>query len=206
MKTLILIRHAETVDEMRGRCYGSLDVSLSKQGIADAHALASSLEEPYEAVYSSPRARALETAAALAARIGQGVQVDERLREIDFGAFEGRTYDEIERSEPELFRAWMETPTHIRFPGGESYADVRKRALAAFDEMRANHESVAIVAHGGVIRAGLAAWLAMPDAAIFRLGQRYCGVSIVDWIGETPIVRLLNGRIGAGAVAPLMTD
>jgi len=121
------------------------------------------------------------------------LHVDDRLREIDFGSFEGRSYEEIERTEPELFRAWMETPTEVRFPGGESYADVRERAVAAYDEIRARHECAVVVSHGGVIRAGLAAWLGMPDEAIFRLGQRYCGLSIVDWVDETPVVRLVNG-------------
>jgi alpha-ribazole phosphatase/probable phosphoglycerate mutase len=189
VSTLVLVRHAEPVDDMRGRCYGSLDVELSEQGHAQARELAERLTERYDAVYSSPRVRALETAQPLAAE----VHVDDRLREIDFGEFEGRTYEEIARTEPELFRAWMETPTQVRFPGGESYADVRRRALAAYDEIRAAHDCAVVVAHGGVIRAGLAAWLGMPDESIFRLGQRYCGVSIVDWVGETPVVRLVNG-------------
>jgi broad specificity phosphatase PhoE len=181
------------VDDMRGRCYGSLDVRLSEHGLAQAEDLVGRLTELYDVVCSSPRLRAVETAEPLAAARGVPVQVDERLREIDFGAFEGRTYDEIERTEPDLFRTWMERPTEVRFPGGESYCDVRERALAAYAEIRASHECAVVVAHGGVIRAGLAAWLGMPDDTIFRLAQRYCGVSIVDWVDETPIVRLLNG-------------
>jgi hypothetical protein len=47
------------------------------------------------------------------------------------------------------------------------------------------------------VRAGLAEWLAMPGAAIFRLDQRYCGITIVEWLGGTPIVRLMNGGTGA---------
>jgi hypothetical protein len=49
------------------------------------------------------------------------------------------------------------------------------------------------------VRAGLAEWLSMPDAAIFRLDQRYCGVTIVEWLGDTPVVRLMNG--GPGTVS-----
>jgi broad specificity phosphatase PhoE len=50
-----------------------------------------------------------------------------------------------------------------------------------------------VVTHGGVVRAGLAEWLSMPGAAIFRLDQHYCGITIVEWLGDTPIVRLMNG-------------
>jgi broad specificity phosphatase PhoE len=48
------------------------------------------------------------------------------------------------------------------------------------------------VTHGGVIRAGLAEWLELPDRAIFRLDQRYCGVTVVEWLGDEPLVRVLN--------------
>jgi broad specificity phosphatase PhoE len=86
----------------------------------------------------------------------------------------------------------METPTRVRFPGGESYSDLRLRALRALDRIRALHESSLVVTHGGIIRAALAEWLGMPDEAIFRLDMSYCGTTIVDWVEETPIVRLMN--------------
>ena len=188
MSRLTLVRHAEPA--VVGVCYGALDVELSTRGREQAAALAERLlGEHFDAVVSSPRLRALETATAL----GLPVATDERLRELDFGAFEGRTYEEIEQSEPELFRAWMETPTQVRFPGGESYADLRERAVTALDELRAEHESTLVVTHGGVIRAGLATWLELPDHAIFRLDQRYCGVTTVDWLSGEPVVRILNG-------------
>jgi alpha-ribazole phosphatase len=182
---LVLVRHAEPA--VVGVCYGSLDVALSDRGREQAAALAERLrDERFDAVVASPRRRAVETAAAL----GVPVRTDDRLREIDFGEFEGRTFAELERAEPELFRTWMETPTKIRFPGGESYADLRARATAALEELRG---SVLVVTHGGVIRAGLASWLELPDHAVFRLDQRYCGVTIVEWLGDEPIVRILNG-------------
>jgi alpha-ribazole phosphatase len=187
---LILVRHAEPAIELRGRCYGTLDVELSERGREQAAALAARLAaEPVDAVVSSPRARALETAAALAPE----VDVDERLREIDFGDFEGRAYDEIERSEPELFRRWMVTPTTVRFPNGESYADLRSRAVPALEAVRNRHACAVVVTHGGVIRAGLQAWLELTDEAIFRLDQSHCGVTIVEWLGGVPVVRLVNG-------------
>jgi alpha-ribazole phosphatase len=187
---LLLLRHAEPADDARGRCYGTLDVGLSERGRRRAQELAGRLEAP-AAVYSSPRVRALETA-----ELAFGVRpiADERLRELDFGEFEGRTYDEIERSQPELYRRWMETPTQVEFPRGESYALLRHRVLDSLAEILARHpaETVAIVAHGGVVRAILAEALAMPDEAIFRLDQPYCAVSVVDWLDGTPVVRSLN--------------
>jgi alpha-ribazole phosphatase len=191
---LILIRHAEPQEDARGRCYGSLDIGLSTAGREHARRLGSRLAQlEYEAVYSSPRLRARETADAIASVRGLAPVVDEGLRELDFGELEGRTYDEIASSEPALYRAWMTTPTLVRFPGGESFADLKARSLAALERIRRLHESAIVVTHGGVLRAGVAAWLSMPDEAIFRLDQRYCGVTIVDWLDGEPLVRLLNG-------------
>jgi probable phosphoglycerate mutase len=87
----------------------------------------------------------------------------------------------------------MTAPTTVRFPGGESYADLQTRTAAALDEIRRRHEHTLVVTHGGVVRAALATWLELPAHAIFRLGQDYCGVSVVEWSADIPVVRLLNG-------------
>ena len=88
----------------------------------------------------------------------------------------------------------MKGPTSVHFPGGESFAELKVRALGALDRLRAAHESAVVVTHGGVLRAGLAAWLGMPDEPIFRLDQRYGGVTIVDWLDGVPLVRLMDGE------------
>jgi len=194
MSRLVLVRHAEPAEDAHGLCYGSLDVGLSDEGRRHAAELANVLAgAQYDAVYTSPRLRARETAVPVASPRALTPIVVDDLREIDFGDFEGRRYEEIEQAEPELYHAWMETPTRVRFPGGESYADLRVRALRALDAIRAAHTCAIVVTHGGVARAGLAAWLGMPDEAIFRLGQSYCGITIVDWLDGAPLVRLLNG-------------
>ena len=193
MTRLILVRHAEPTDDARGRCYGRLDVGLSATGREHASRLPAAVAHlEVDAVYTSPRVRARETAEPLATARGLPAETDDDLRELDFGELEGRRYEEIEASDPELFRAWMETPTRVRFPGGESYADLRLRALRALDRIRSLHDSALVVTHGGIVRAALAEWLGMPDEAIFRLDQSYCGMTIVDWLDGVPIVRLLN--------------
>ena len=71
-------------------------------------------------------------------------------------------------------------------------ADLKLRALGALERIRARHDAALVVTHGGVVRAAVAGWLAIPDEAIFRLDQSYCGTTIVDWLDGTPILRLLN--------------
>ena len=153
-----------------------------------AHELASRLDG-YDAVWTSPRLRARQTAVALT----PSPRVDDDLRELDFGELEGRTFDEIAASEPGLYRAWMETPTGVRFPGGESYADLKARAVRSLERIWDEQDVAVVVTHGGVIRAGLASWLGMPDEAIFRIDVRYGGVTVVERVAGTPIVRMVNG-------------
>ncbi|NUR78691.1 MAG: histidine phosphatase family protein [Thermoleophilia bacterium] len=194
---LLLIRHAQPDEQARGRCYGRLDVGLSARGQRRAQLIARTLERiPLAAVYSSPSARALETATPLAAAHRLGPHVDDALREIDFGELEGRSYDEIRAARPDLYRSWMQTPTRVRFPGGESYLQLRARAVEAMDAIRTRHQGslAAIVSHGGVLRAMLADCLRMPGEAVFRLDQSYGALSIIDWLDDTPLVRLVNAQ------------
>src|SRR6266571_380789 len=127
---LILVRHGEPEEQVHGRCYGSLDISLSDRGRDAVHAKIKSLGNlPPAALYTSPLRRAAESAAIASARFGLKTNVAQELREINFGAFEGLTYPEIEERYPEDYRLWMECPTEVRFPGGECFADMKVRAL-----------------------------------------------------------------------------
>jgi alpha-ribazole phosphatase/probable phosphoglycerate mutase len=187
MTRVLLIRHGEPEDDAHGRCYGRLDVRLSSDGRTHARHLS---DIACDVVYTSPRRRARETAELLGA-----ARVDERLRELDFGELEGRTYDEIANERPELYRRWMNEPTRVRFPGGESFDDLRARACSALAEIRAAHDgaTIAVVTHGGVIRSALADALGLPAERIFAFDVGYCSVSVIDWVGEHAVVRLVNG-------------
>jgi len=186
---MMLLRHGEPEAAARGRCYGELDVALSPEGRAQAERRKL---PPLEAVYSSPRRRAVETAELAAP--GQRIAIEPALREIDFGRFEGLTYDQVAEKFPALYRQWMERPTEVTFPDGESWAGVRSRVRQFAARVREQHSgTILVVAHGGPLRALLAEALGLPDAHIFRLDQSYAGLSIIDWIEGVPLVRQVNG-------------
>jgi broad specificity phosphatase PhoE len=173
--TLVLCRHAEAGNA------------------AQAHVLAASLAAlAPAAVYTSPLARAVETAVAIAALHGlTPVKVD-GLREIDFGEADGLAFDELPHA---LQRELLDEPASVKFPGGESYVELQERVCSALARIVADHpdRTVVVVSHVGSIRAALAAWLSIPGEASFRIDQRHAAVNVVDWHEGVPLVRLVNG-------------
>ncbi|HWZ43334.1 MAG TPA: histidine phosphatase family protein [Candidatus Saccharimonadales bacterium] len=193
---LVLLRHGEPFLAVPDICYGKLDVELSSHGIRQVQDKLPFLKlvSP-EMIFTSPRKRTVETARIVGAALGLTPQPVEELAEIDFGAFEGRTYDEIQRLYPGEYKMWMEQPAAITFPGGEGHAALKKRVLSFTGTLPAKPpaRTVAIVAHGGVNRVILADALGMTDEMAFRIDQPLAAVSVIDYFGETPVVRLING-------------
>jgi broad specificity phosphatase PhoE len=166
----------------------------AKAGNADeANELGAALASvPFKAVYTSPLERALATSRAVAVQHGLDPVEVVDLREIDFGDIEGLEFDQLSA---ELQAGLLGEPLTVRFPGGETYGELRERVCRALVEIVERHagETVAIVTHAGSIRAALGAWLGIDGEAIFRIDQRTASVNIVDWLDGVPIVRLVNG-------------
>lgn len=158
---VLLIRHGETGDEYRGRYVGRLDPPLSTIGLEHAAALRrhSGLAPAGAACFASPSLRARQTAAAAGFQAG----IDEDLREIDFGQWEGLRFAEIAAADPEGVERWAKLDTGFRFPGGESLAEFETRVRRLAERLAAGPpRKVVVVTHGGVIRALVCHWLGLP--------------------------------------------
>ena len=196
---LVLVRHAEPEADARGRCYGKLDVDLSEAGRSAARTLGRvGRAWRWDALRVSPRRRTRETARAL--DFDAPMTLDDDLVELDFGDLEGKSYAQVEAEYPEIYAQWMCEPTRVRFPGGESHADMRARTrrFLARESTRGAPGSPCrslVVTHGGVIRTVLAELLEMPPEALFRLHISHLGISVVDFHAGTPVVRLVNGTV-----------
>ncbi|HTU68734.1 MAG TPA: histidine phosphatase family protein [Candidatus Baltobacteraceae bacterium] len=156
---LILVRHGQTEWNASHRFQGHTDVPLSARGRGQASALADALRNmPFTHVYASDLVRALETARAIAAPHGLRVATDARLREFDFGAWEGLTWAQIVAREPELGER---APTQARLyapTGGERFDQVVERVRFFFDEMLPGvgpRAYVLIVMHAGTLHAAI---------------------------------------------------
>lgn len=158
MSRLFLVRHAAV--DSGGRYWGATDVPLSKHGRAQLPALACAFAKVrLDAVYASDLVRARDTAAA----ISKEVELDARLREIDFGLCEGQTFDEIAALWPGVAAALVSDPTSFAAPGGESFAELsaRVREFVA-DRLAQIGGNVAVVAHRGSLALIAAAVLDEP--------------------------------------------
>lgn len=154
---LILIRHGETAWNASLRYMGQNDVPLNERGHAQARAAADRLARlGAAALYTSDLARASETAATIGARLGLAPRALPELREIDVGQWEGLTPEELYRRYPEHMKEYDRDPARTVRLGGESYAQLQGRALAALQRIEAAHaegDTLLAVSHGGTIRA-----------------------------------------------------
>ncbi len=151
---ILLIRHGETLWNRAGRVQGWQDSPLTDVGCAQAEALAARLAgERIERLIASDLGRARQTAAPIASRLGIAIECDSGLRERNYGIFEGRTYAEIEREDPEAHAYLARRDPAYVIPGGESGAAFRIRVLDALERIAGAHAGrrIAVVAHGGVL-------------------------------------------------------
>jgi alpha-ribazole phosphatase len=173
MVTLIWARHGATAENLQKRYIGHLDVPLCEGGREQAARLAGRLAKcRLSAVYTSDLRRTEETAAIIAACHPRlFVSKTPLLRELSFGQWEGLTYDEIVRQDPDLLTRFYDDPWTNPPNGGESLAQLQQRLDAFMRRLLARHRkgTVLIVSHGGVIRLFYALYLKRDRSQLFAL-------------------------------------
>ena len=153
-KTLVLVRHG-SLDEQYDGCYiGSSDLPLSCEGIREAEALGSFLKSrDIDSIYASPLLRARQTVEKVSPALPDIPLVyEDLLREIDFGAWEGLTFAQICKNDPEGAGRWADYDDEFTFPGGETLGNFHDR-IRRIKQMLldSEHENILLVSHGGVI-------------------------------------------------------
>ena len=150
---IYLIRHGQTDWNLEGKIQGRHDVSLNETGAKQAELLAMGMDKrPVVQIFSSRQKRALETAQAVGRRQHVAVTVIDGLEEVEFGEWEGKTWDEISREYPEEFKIWCTEPAEIVPPGGESRPQIYRRIENALNEiLRRSRGDIAIVSHGAAL-------------------------------------------------------
>lgn len=147
---IYLIRHTTPLID-KGTCYGQADLDVTESFAAEAACIQRHLPSHIETVISSPLKRCRQLAQHLFPH--HSIHYDDRLKEIHCGEWEMQLWDRINRQHLDT---WMADLINVPIPGGESYQQLYERTVACFKEALQRHSSLALVAHGGVIRSLLA--------------------------------------------------
>ena len=209
MATLVyLLRHGATAANrlvpyrLQGR--GS-DPPLDPLGTEQARRAAAALAGvPLAAVYSSPLARALQTAAIVARPHALEPVAVAPLVEADLGRWEALTWDEARARDPDHFARFHAAPGTVPYPGGESFADVARRVAPALAALAAAHDGgrIAVVGHNVTNRAYLAGLLGLPIDRARPLRQSNGGINLVEYQGDEARVLTLNACLHLEGLAP----
>jgi broad specificity phosphatase PhoE len=189
-RRFLLVRHGVTDWNREMRMQGHTDVPLNSDGRAQAARIGARLSAGAlspDAVWSSDLSRAYETARSIATPLGLSVRTTPLLRETMLGDWEGLTRDEIVvRGDGEQLENYLRDSLRFRPPGSETLQAVWERMLLAQEEIRADHPTgtVAIVGHGGSLRALLCAALDAPIDSMRRLWLDNTSLSVIEELGH----------------------
>ncbi|WP_417739018.1 histidine phosphatase family protein [Rosistilla oblonga] len=162
VQEVIMVRHGAVDPQWKGICYGAMDVSLSEQGYSDSRRAARQLSERFHpsVIFHSGLSRTRFLAEEIAQAYGGAIPCieDHRLRERDYGDWQGQTWDAAYASDPDNFDGLIEDPDHYRPPGGETTSQMQARVAQWFSEQlnpsgHARPKTLIAVSHSGPIAA-----------------------------------------------------
>ncbi|MEJ2136744.1 MAG: histidine phosphatase family protein [Desulfofustis sp.] len=182
---IYLLRHGHTPQP--GTYTGSTDVELSIEGTRHVSNLSPLFDQlDFDCCFCSPLSRCRQTVSLLA--IDAELIFDDCLREIDFGDWEGLSFADVQANYPEQLDKWAREGEDFTFPGGETIRTFNARISGWFDKLLTNKfNRVLIVAHGGVIRAGISHLLGIDQPRAFVFNPKEAGVSkirVIDGYGN----------------------
>jgi broad specificity phosphatase PhoE len=184
-RTLYLVRHGQTESSKRRAYSGRSDVALTARGREQAREAARQLAGAgVDAIFTSPLSRARDTAQAIAKATGAPLTVDERLTEIDYGAFEGLDRASASALLGAAFDDWRADPFGSPVPGMEPLPAALERARAATAAALAAGERTVVVGHQGILRIVLVALGRLAPQNYFSLRLHEAEPMIV----EEPVV------------------
>jgi len=193
---LFLIRHGQTKWNSQGRYQGAQDTNLSETGIKQAELAGKYLSKvDFASFYSSPKKRALQTAKIITAGLNIKINIREDLKELNFGKWEGMTFEDINTIYRQDYQNWLSDPYKNAPTDGESFKVLVERAEREIDKIvneNPDSSNVGIVTHGGVIIALLVNWLQIPSKCWRSLIQRQGAINVVVIDKKFPYISQIN--------------
>ena len=193
---MIFVRHGETAWNRVERFRGQYDIPLNETGMEQAKKTGQQIVKRWRpaAVYSSPLARARQTAERIAAACGLAVEPEIGITDIDYGDWQGLTPDAARERWPKSVENWFRLPGTVHFPNGDRLIDVQQRALTTFSELTERHDNqeIVLISHTVVIRALLLGLLEADLNRLWHIGQEPCAINVIDYSTERTIIESIN--------------
>lgn len=187
MARFFLVRHGETMWNRQGKYQGQSDVPLTDEGREQARFLSERLkDEKIDVIYASDLDRAIETAAIIAKYHDLNVLPAPLMRELNFGIWEGMTYDEIIQKWPQEYNEWQRDPHNKKPPEGETLAELCKRVSKFLKETAREHPDsrILVVSHAGPIRAILSVLLNLRQDFFWKFKISNTSITIIEYDGQ----------------------
>ena len=195
MTRLVVVRHGRTEWNRVERFRGRADIQLDEVGIRQAEAAAARIAEwQVSAIYSSPLNRALSTAEILARPFSLEVKLLSGIIDIDYGEWLGLSTEEATAKYGDLYSTWLNSPHQVKFPAGESLAEVRERAASAVGDLIAQHpkETIVLVSHKVVCQILILSLLGLDNSHFWEITQDVCAVNLFEVRGGVSSALSLN--------------
>lgn len=194
-RRIFLIRHGLTMWNHEFRYQGHTDIELSIEGRAQAQALQKRLaQENITAIFSSDLKRAVETAEIINQRHKLALNINPLFKEINFGVWEGLTYNDLKIKYPEQLKVWLDTPHLLKLERGETFEQLRDRAVLGMQEVLSLHHegNILIVSHGGTIASLICGLLHEPLVRMWEYKQKNAALNILQIKDEQVSIEMLN--------------
>jgi phosphoserine phosphatase len=194
--TIVLVRHGEVPGVVPPSFRGRADLLLTDRGLSQAALardfLASRVR--FSAAYASPLSRAMRTGEIIAQPHAIAVSPLTDFVDIDYGEWQGRTFDEVRSAAPAAFSDWRRRPHLAAIPNGETLADVGARVTRVMREVLTRHpgETVLVVGHDSVNRVFLLLALGISFSQYWGIHQDTCGVNMLTYDGNSWTVGSIN--------------
>ena len=195
MNKFFIVRHGETKWNIEGRTQGQGDSALSDKGKLQAHKLGNHLKNLHiDFIYSSELGRTIETSEIISGLVGKEVTYDKRLREINFGKWEGLSIDEIKTNYEDIYTVWRNRPHEAIIPDAENLVLLKERMLECILDLNKKHKdaNILIISHSMSIKVLLLTLIGSDISNIYKIAQDNTALNVVEFREYGPVIIKLN--------------
>ncbi|WP_457638812.1 histidine phosphatase family protein [Persephonella sp.] len=194
MKNIILVRHGESEYNAKRIVQGHIDTDLTPAGIVQARLAGEALKKfNIQRIFSSDLRRAYRTATIISDVLNIPVEKDQRIREMNFGEWEGRSYDHIFETDYETFHNWLKNPVACPLPSQEEISKFEERLSSFYkDILNLEEKNILVVAHGGSIQGLLCVACRIGMENLWALKHSNTGITVLQVNKKEVSIKLLN--------------